>query len=213
MCASPRFAQALPALRLVTLTLTLTLTPTRLFPHSAAGSVLGLLLAFRTSQSYERFWEARTLWDGMLKGSPPLTALKVPPWQRPSSAPAPLQGVPGGSGRPATASAARASLAASLSLSLSLSLKSPISLPSAVQVGRRLLVDALHHAPRMRHAAGPQQVCYLVITPGASPWATLPGTRPGGSPSYHPWRLTLCHGTRAGDPSKSWDPSRRCLVT
>ena len=30
-----------------------------LFPHSAAGSVLGLLLAFRTSQSYERFWEAR----------------------------------------------------------------------------------------------------------------------------------------------------------
>ena len=84
MCASPRFAQALPALRLVTLTLTLTLTPTRLFPHSAAGSVLGLLLAFRTSQSYERFWEARTLWDGVYSSTRSITRLACATLQDPS---------------------------------------------------------------------------------------------------------------------------------
>ena len=84
MCASPRFAQALPALRLVTLTLTLTLTPTRLFPHSAAGSVLGLLLAFRTSQSYERFWEARTLWDGVYSSTRSITRLACATLQDPT---------------------------------------------------------------------------------------------------------------------------------
>ena len=34
-------------------------------PHEAVGSFIGLLLAFRTSQAYDRFWEARTLWDGV----------------------------------------------------------------------------------------------------------------------------------------------------
>ena len=46
-----------------------------LFPHSAAGSVLGLLLAFRTSQSYDRFWEARTLWDGVYSSTRSITRL------------------------------------------------------------------------------------------------------------------------------------------
>lgn len=34
-------------------------------PHGVVGSFIGLLLAFRTSQAYDRFWEARTLWDGV----------------------------------------------------------------------------------------------------------------------------------------------------
>ena len=34
-------------------------------PHSAVGGIVGLLLAFRTNQAYQRFWEARTLWDGI----------------------------------------------------------------------------------------------------------------------------------------------------
>lgn len=34
-------------------------------PHSAVGGIVGLLLAFRTNQAYQRFWEARTLWDGV----------------------------------------------------------------------------------------------------------------------------------------------------
>ena len=31
-------------------------------PHEAVGSFIGLLLAFRTSQAYDRFWEARKQW-------------------------------------------------------------------------------------------------------------------------------------------------------
>ena len=31
-------------------------------PHSLLGGVLGVLLGFRTNQSYDRFWEARKLW-------------------------------------------------------------------------------------------------------------------------------------------------------
>ena len=34
-------------------------------PHEAVGSIIGLLLAFRTGQAYDRFWEGRTLWDGV----------------------------------------------------------------------------------------------------------------------------------------------------
>jgi putative membrane protein len=34
-------------------------------PFEAIGSIIGLLLAFRTGQAYDRFWEARTLWDGV----------------------------------------------------------------------------------------------------------------------------------------------------
>ena len=34
-------------------------------PHEAVGSIIGLLLAFRTSQSYDRFWEGRCIWDGV----------------------------------------------------------------------------------------------------------------------------------------------------
>lgn len=36
-----------------------------LLPHEVIGSFIGVLLAFRTSQAYDRFWEARTLWDGV----------------------------------------------------------------------------------------------------------------------------------------------------
>jgi len=56
-----------------------------LFPHSAAGSVLGLLLAFRTSQSYDRFWEARTLWDGVYSSTRSITRLACATLQDPSS--------------------------------------------------------------------------------------------------------------------------------
>jgi len=33
-------------------------------PHEAVGSIIALLLAFRTGQAYDRFWEGRQLWDG-----------------------------------------------------------------------------------------------------------------------------------------------------
>ncbi|RYZ16731.1 MAG: hypothetical protein EOP49_51380, partial [Sphingobacteriales bacterium] len=33
------------------------------------GTLLSLLLAFRTSQSYERWWEARTVWGGIVNDS------------------------------------------------------------------------------------------------------------------------------------------------
>lgn len=46
-----------------------------LFPHEAVGSFIGLLLAFRTSQSYDRFWEARTLWDGVYTSIRSITRL------------------------------------------------------------------------------------------------------------------------------------------
>ena len=40
-------------------------------PHEAVGSIIALLLAFRTGQAYDRFWEGRQLWDG----APPPSAL------------------------------------------------------------------------------------------------------------------------------------------
>ena len=37
-------------------------TPIPIALHSLSGTVLGVLLAFRTSQSYDRFWAGRQLW-------------------------------------------------------------------------------------------------------------------------------------------------------
>ena len=38
--------------------------PTYLFPSlTVYGTVLSLFLAFRTNEAYNRWWEARTLWD------------------------------------------------------------------------------------------------------------------------------------------------------
>jgi putative membrane protein len=34
--------------------------------HSLVGAALGLLLVFRTNASYDRFWEGRKLWGGMV---------------------------------------------------------------------------------------------------------------------------------------------------
>jgi len=34
--------------------------------HALVGSALGLLLVFRTNSSYDRFWEGRKLWGGMV---------------------------------------------------------------------------------------------------------------------------------------------------
>ena len=48
-----------------------------LFPHEAVGSFIGLLLAFRTSQSYDRFWEARTLWGARLVRTRTLAVVAV----------------------------------------------------------------------------------------------------------------------------------------
>ena len=52
-----------------------------LFPHEAVGSFIGLLLAFRTSQSYDRFWEARTIWDGVYSSIRSITRLACVPEQ------------------------------------------------------------------------------------------------------------------------------------
>ena len=35
-------------------------------PHEVAGAVLGLLLVLRTNAGYERWWEARKLWGGIV---------------------------------------------------------------------------------------------------------------------------------------------------
>jgi putative membrane protein len=35
-------------------------------PHTLMGPVLGLLLVFRTNSSYDRFWEGRKLWGGIV---------------------------------------------------------------------------------------------------------------------------------------------------
>lgn len=35
-------------------------------PHEVAGVVLGLLLVLRTDAGYERWWEARKLWGGIV---------------------------------------------------------------------------------------------------------------------------------------------------
>ena len=45
--------------------------------------MLGLLLAFRTSQSYERFWEARTLWDGVYSSTRSIVRLACATLQEP----------------------------------------------------------------------------------------------------------------------------------
>ncbi len=37
--------------------------------HSLVGVVLGLLLVFRTNSSYDRFWEGRKLWGGIVNES------------------------------------------------------------------------------------------------------------------------------------------------
>lgn len=35
-------------------------------PFEVAGAVLGMMLAFRTNTAYNRFWEGRTLWGGIV---------------------------------------------------------------------------------------------------------------------------------------------------
>ncbi len=37
--------------------------------HTLIGAVLGLLLVFRTNASYDRFWEGRKLWGGIVNDS------------------------------------------------------------------------------------------------------------------------------------------------
>src|SRR3712207_3138556 len=37
--------------------------------HTLVGVALGLLLVFRTNSSYERFWEGRKMWGGMVNES------------------------------------------------------------------------------------------------------------------------------------------------
>ena len=34
--------------------------------HSLTGAFLGLLVTFRTNNSYGRYWEARTVWGGIM---------------------------------------------------------------------------------------------------------------------------------------------------
>lgn len=38
-------------------------------PHELAGALLGLILVMRTNYSYDRWWEARKLWGGMVNQS------------------------------------------------------------------------------------------------------------------------------------------------
>lgn len=38
-------------------------------PHTVVGSALSLLLAFRTNTAYDRFWEGRKLWGGIVNES------------------------------------------------------------------------------------------------------------------------------------------------
>jgi putative membrane protein len=37
--------------------------------HEVGGAVVGLILAFRTNMAYARFWEARTIWGGLVNTS------------------------------------------------------------------------------------------------------------------------------------------------
>src|SRR6185436_16504053 len=37
--------------------------------HTLIGAVLGLLLVFRTNASYDRFWDGRKLWGGIVNDS------------------------------------------------------------------------------------------------------------------------------------------------
>src|SRR3712207_2613296 len=38
-------------------------------PLSMVGSALSIFLAFRTKSAYDRWWEARTLWGGLVNSS------------------------------------------------------------------------------------------------------------------------------------------------
>src|SRR3954454_12305781 len=38
-------------------------------PYEVAGAALGLLLVFRTNAGYERWWEGRKLWGGIVNQS------------------------------------------------------------------------------------------------------------------------------------------------
>lgn len=44
-------------------------------PHSILASALSLLLVFRTNSSYDRFWEGRRLWSGIIHASRDLARL------------------------------------------------------------------------------------------------------------------------------------------
>jgi putative membrane protein len=46
-----------------------TLRPLNPLGHTLMGVVLGLLLVFRTNSSYDRFWEGRKLWGGLVNAS------------------------------------------------------------------------------------------------------------------------------------------------
>ncbi len=45
--------------------------------HALVGGALGLLLVFRTNSSYDRFWEGRKLWGGIVNESRNLVRLSV----------------------------------------------------------------------------------------------------------------------------------------
>jgi|GEM_PF-113198 putative membrane protein len=57
-------------------------------PFSAAGAVLGLLLVMRTNAGYDRWWEARKLWGGIVNQSRNLGVMALaygphdPEWRR-----------------------------------------------------------------------------------------------------------------------------------
>jgi putative membrane protein len=53
-------------------------------PHEVAGALLGVLLVMRTNAGYERWWEARRLWGGIVNQSRnlALTALAQGPGER-----------------------------------------------------------------------------------------------------------------------------------
>jgi ion channel-forming bestrophin family protein len=46
-------------------------------PHEVAGVLLGLLLVFRTNAGYERWWEGRKLWGGIVNHARNLTLLAL----------------------------------------------------------------------------------------------------------------------------------------
>jgi putative membrane protein len=52
--------------------------------HQVTGVALGLLLVFRTNSSYDRFWEARKLWGGMVNDSRNLTRLALAHFTQPA---------------------------------------------------------------------------------------------------------------------------------
>src|SRR5690349_2960904 len=46
-------------------------------PHQAVGLVLGFLVVLRTNTAYDRFWEGRKLWGGIVNSSRTLLRLAV----------------------------------------------------------------------------------------------------------------------------------------